>query len=41
VPQPNVPEIAHESAFVADRSGDRLAIGANTLGTGLKRSDRR
>jgi hypothetical protein len=29
------------STFVADWSGDRLAIGANTLAQGVKRSDRR
>jgi hypothetical protein len=29
------------STFIADWSGDRLAIGANALGQGVKRSDRR
>ena len=36
-----VPGVSWESTFVADWSGDRLAIGANTLGPGLKRTDRR
>jgi hypothetical protein len=35
------PGVLRESSFVADWSGDRLVIGANTLGPGLKRSDRR
>jgi hypothetical protein len=35
------PGIERESTFVADWSGDRLAIGANNLGSGLKRFDRR
>ncbi len=35
------PGVSRESTFVADWSGDRLAIGANTLAEGLKRSDRR
>jgi hypothetical protein len=35
------PGVSRESTFVADWSGDRLAIGENTLGTGLKRFDRR
>lgn len=30
------PGISRSSAFVADWSGDRLALGANTLGSGLK-----
>ena len=33
--------VSRESTFVADWSGDRLALGANTLAQGLKRSDRR
>ncbi|MBW8754159.1 MAG: right-handed parallel beta-helix repeat-containing protein [Sphingomonadales bacterium] len=33
--------VQRESTFVADWSGDRLAIGANALGQGLKRTDRR
>lgn len=33
--------IRRESTFVADWSGDRLVLGTNTLGTGIKRSDRR
>lgn len=35
------PGIQRESTFVADWSGDRLALGANRLGAGLKRFDRR
>ena len=35
------PGVDFGSTFVADWSGDALAIGANTLGDGLKRSDRR
>jgi hypothetical protein len=35
------PGVSRESTFVADWSGDRLAIGRNTLGQGLKPSDRR
>jgi hypothetical protein len=35
------PGVARESAFVADWSGDRLAIGSNALGSGLKRFERR
>jgi hypothetical protein len=35
------PGVSRESTLVADWSGDRLAIGTNTLGQGLKRSDRR
>lgn len=35
------PGIERESTFVADWSGDRLALGANNLGPGLKRFDRR
>lgn len=33
--------ISRSSAFVADWSGDRLALGANALGEGLKRFERR
>lgn len=36
-----VPGLSRESTFVADWSGDKLAIGANALGQGLKRTDRR
>jgi hypothetical protein len=35
------PGVDRESTFVADWSGDKLAIGTNVLGTGLKRFDRR
>jgi hypothetical protein len=35
------PGVSRESTFVADWSGEPLAIGANTLAPGLKRSDRR
>jgi len=35
------PGISRESTFVADWSGDALAIGQNRLGAGLKRNDRR
>ncbi|MCB2078831.1 MAG: right-handed parallel beta-helix repeat-containing protein [Novosphingobium sp.] len=35
------PGVRRESTFVADWSGDRIAIGANALGPGLKRSERR
>lgn len=35
------PGVSRESTFVADWSGDSLAIGTNKLGPGLKRSDRR
>lgn len=35
------PGVQRESAFVADWSGDRLLIGQNTLGPGLKRYERR
>lgn len=35
------PGVEWGSTFVADWSGDRLAIGENTLGDGIKRSDRR
>jgi hypothetical protein len=35
------PGVSRESAFVADWSGDRLAIGANRLGPGLTRYERR
>jgi hypothetical protein len=35
------PGVSWDSTFVADWSGDRLAIGANRLGPGLKRNDRR
>jgi hypothetical protein len=35
------PGVSRESTFVADWSGDRIAISANRLGTGLKRNDRR
>lgn len=35
------PGAERASAFVADWSGDRLAIGTNTLGAGLKRYERR
>lgn len=35
------PGVEWGSTFVADWSGDRLAIGQNTLGEGLKRSDSR
>lgn len=35
------PGVSWGSTFVADWSGDRLAIGVNALGQGLKRSDRR
>src|SRR5262249_9585884 len=33
--------VQRESTFVADWSGDRLALGTNTLGAGLKRFERR
>jgi hypothetical protein len=33
--------VSWESTFVADWSGDKLALGPNTLGEGLKRFDRR
>ena len=36
-----VPGLRRSSAFVADWTGDRLAIGENVLGTGLKRFERR
>lgn len=35
------PGVNRQSAFVADWSGDRIAIGANTLATGLSRYERR
>ncbi len=35
------PGISRDSTFVADWSGDRLAIGSNALGAGLKRFERR
>ncbi len=35
------PGVNFSSTFVGDWSGDALAIGENTLGAGLKRSDRR
>jgi hypothetical protein len=35
------PGITRESAFVADWSGDKLALGGNVLGTGLTRLERR
>lgn len=35
------PGVSRESTFVADWSGDRLALGQNALASGLKRSDRR
>lgn len=35
------PGVSRNSTFVADWSGDRLAIGTNALGPGLTRSDRR
>lgn len=35
------PGIERESAFVADWSGDRLAIGANALAVGVKRFEKR
>ena len=35
------PGVTFSSTFVADWSGDALALGENTLGAGLKRSDRR
>ena len=35
------PGIDRQSVFVADWSGEPLAIGANTLGTGLKRFEKR
>jgi hypothetical protein len=35
------PGVQRASAFVADWSGDRLAIGTNTLDSGLKRYERR
>ena len=35
------PGVSWGSTFVADWSGDRLAIGANALGEGLKQSERR
>jgi hypothetical protein len=35
------PGVSRESTFVADWSGDRLALGRNTLAPGLKLTDRR
>ncbi len=35
------PGVERTSTFVADWSGDRIEIGQNTLGPGLKRNDRR
>jgi len=35
------PDVARTTAFVADWSGDRLALGENRLGIGLKRFERR
>lgn len=35
------PGVSRDGAFIADWSGDRLVIGANLLGAGLKRYDRR
>ncbi len=35
------PGVSWDSTFVADWSGDQLAIGVNTLGAGIKRTDRR
>jgi len=35
------PGISRSSAFVADWSGDPLAIGGNALGSGLTRFDKR
>jgi hypothetical protein len=35
------PGVERESTFVADWSGDALAIGSNALAAGIKRSDRR
>jgi hypothetical protein len=35
------PGVTWSSSFVADWSGDQIAIGANTLGSGLTRFDRR
>ncbi len=35
------PGVSRSSAFIADWSGDRLAIGENLLGSGLKRYERR
>ncbi len=35
------PGVSRQSTFVADWSGDRLAIGANTLGSGLARFEKR
>ena len=36
-----VPGLQRETAWVADWSGDPIALGANTLGAGLKRFERR
>lgn len=36
-----VPEVRRSSAFVADWSGDKLAIGPNALGSGLKPFEKR
>lgn len=36
-----VPGVTRTPAFIADWTGDKLAIGANTLGPGLKRFERR
>lgn len=35
------PEVSRSSAFVADWSGDRLALGENTLGPGLAKFEKR
>lgn len=35
------PDVRRSSAFVADWSGDKLAIGENTLGPGLKKFEKR
>ncbi len=35
------PGVSRESTFVADWLGDRLALGSNTLGAGLKRFEKR
>ena len=35
------PDVERSTVFVADWSGDRLAIGENRLGIGLKRFERR
>jgi hypothetical protein len=38
----SIPEgIGRQSVFVADWSGEPLAIGANTIGPGLKRFEKR